>query len=93
MKKLIAVAALSIASFGCSVAPQKMTTVDLCTEYGRAMAAGEVSRAISVEGVLSNRKDMNLSHCKMYAQKGVRDYHTGVALMQNGIQMMVDSSY
>lgn len=93
MKKAIAVVALALVATGCSIKPNEMTTAELCQEYGRSSAAGNVQAAIFVETHIMQRNDISLAHCKMYAQSGAARYHQGMALMQQGLQQMVDSGY
>lgn len=93
MKKLIAVVALTLLATGCSIKPAEMTTAELCQEYGRSVAAGDVDSAIFVEKHISARNDIRIEHCKMYAQQGAARYVQGLAMMQRGLQQMADAGY
>lgn len=93
MKKVIAIVALALVATGCSIKPHEMTTAELCQEYGRSAAAGDVDTAILVESHIIQRNNISLSHCKMYAQKGASNYQRGLIQMQQGLQMMANSGY
>ncbi|MGL4641218.1 MAG: hypothetical protein ACRCVX_16020 [Shewanella sp.] len=93
MKKFIAVVAISLVATGCSIKPAEMTTPELCQEYGRSMAAGDVDSAIFVEGHIIQRNNISMAHCKMYAQQGANRYAQGMAQFQRGLQQMADAGY
>ncbi|PKQ73251.1 hypothetical protein AOX56_21525 [Aeromonas sobria] len=88
MKKF-AIVSFAVVMSGCSMKPpSQMTTDELCQELGRSQAAGD-SGQIQVYEELKTRQ-ADLGRCKMYYGLGVRQYHDGVRLMNQGLQMMAN---